>query len=200
MLRTSFITCALVAVAGSAAAQPQTAEPAAAQQTAPAQQPSPQPVIVEGNLKSMVRLYEIALSEAINKAGTNLVTWARGQVGPGFTVNMVPAAWPKVSAILLPDNSLAFDIHLAEMNVTAYEIAMGMRRLQSQQAQQRPPDKSTEKVSATGLVPADPVTPPVPGTGGPVSPSQAYSDFVREALLDALVEQGHVLPIGRDRC
>lgn len=195
MVRKSLFTCALIAVAATAAAQ------TTAPDQAPAQQPaaSPQPVIVEGNLKSVVRLYEYALSDAITKAGTNLVTWARGQLGPGITVNMASAAPPRVSAILLPGNSLAFDIALAEMNVQAFDLAMRIKPSQSQQAQ-RPPEKSDPKVTATGLglVPADPVTPApaVNSAGGAVSASQAYSDFVREALLDAIVDQAHVLPIG----
>jgi hypothetical protein len=36
----------------------------------------------------------------------------------------------------------------------------------------------------------------VNSTGGAVLASQVYSDYIREALLDAIVDQGHVLPIG----
>jgi hypothetical protein len=198
VMRNIFITCALVlALAGSIEAQQEQSQ----QGTPPPapSAPSPQPVIVEGNLKSVVRLYEYALNDAINRAGTNLVTWARGQLGPGITVNMASAAPPRVSAILLPDNSLAFDIALAEMNVQAFDLAMRIKPSQTQQAQQNLPDKANPKVTATGLVPADPVTPGAPAvnsTGGAVLASQVYSDYIREALLDAIVDQGHVLPIG----
>ena len=195
MLRTSFITCAWLAASSAAAAQTPALDQAPAQQQAPAPPATPGFVIVEGNLKAVVRLFEIALGEALNQAGTDLQTWARAKVGPDYTVNMAPAALPKVSAILLPDNSLAFDIHLAEMNVTAYDITMRMRELQQQQAQQTPPDKSVDgRVRAAGLVKPDPVG-PVP-KGGTASASQQYSDYVRDALLKAMVDQAYLLPIG----
>lgn len=195
-MRRLIITCALLlAVAGSTAAQQAAPDQAPSQQAA-APAATSQPVIVEGNIRAVTRIYEFALVDAIDRAGSKLVTWAREQAGPTMALNMASAAPTKVSAVLLPDNSLAFDIHLAEMNVLAYDLTMRMKEFETRQQQsQRPPEKNADRVTATGLVNADPVT-PAPSSGRSVSASQQYSDFVRDALLTFIVDQGYLLPIG----
>ncbi len=155
------------------------------QQTAPpAPKADPAPVIIDAGVRPRLRLFEVAIQEAVDRAGAMLAQWANSIVGAGG-IYLVPAAPPKVVGVLLPDDGLAFDLHLAEMNATGFMMAQ--RRLQE-------PDPNG-RITATGVVKADPPT----GIKTTVDPNQQYSNLVRDALIDVLVESGWMLPVSGEQ-
>jgi hypothetical protein len=163
--------------------------PPVPQQAAAVPPPSagPQPVIIDARLRPQLTHFELAIQDAIDTAGARLAQWAESIVGTG-SVYLVPAAPPKVSGMLLPDDSLAFDVHLAEMNV------QGLVLLLQQQQQQPLIVNADPKMTATGVVKDDPVK-----SAGKLNPHQQYSDLVREVLLDILVDHGWKLPVSGEQ-
>jgi hypothetical protein len=166
----------------------------------PPQQPLPAPApatpeIVNSSIKSQVETYEFVLQRALDKAQMKLANWA-SDISPG--VLLVRAAAPSVSSVYLPDNSIAFNIDIAEILPASVQL---LNRFQKDPS---PSSGNSGKAvnAAGGLVNPDPVVPPTksapaPATpsGVPLNPNQQYSDFVREALIDALVDEGWITPV-----
>lgn len=156
-----------------------------AAQSQKADPPAPQPIILDAAVRGQVRLFEHAIEKTVERAGQRLAEWADSIVGAGG-IYLVPAAPPKVTGLLLPNDSLAFDLLLAEMNVTGFNMLLA----------QRPPD-SNAKLTATGVVKPDPAS--GPSKSPVVNPNQQYSDFVRDALITVLVDNGAMLPVTGDQ-
>jgi hypothetical protein len=97
-------------------------------------------------------------------------------------VYLVRVASPVVSSILLPDSSLAFNIDLAEILPTS-NVLFAMK----QREQLLGAGKSVE---ASNVVVQNPAA-----SSAAVSPDQQYSNYVREELIDALVNSGWMLPV-----
>jgi hypothetical protein len=151
--------------------------PVGAQQSPPAAPqaaPVPNP---DAALKASVQTYELALKNAIITAGAKVAQWAQ-QVNSSVVLNFV--AEPEVRAIPLVNNSLVFHVDVAEIGVSsALWVAEQKRFIEPGQA---------SRVAGT-LPPADPK--PIGMT-----PSQYFTELVRDGLIDTLLDSSKVLPLG----
>jgi hypothetical protein len=144
---------------------------------------------IDSGLRQMMLAYESILLDAMDRAGTQLSTWAQ-QIAP--QVYLVRAASPVVTSILGPDNSLSFDIRIAEILPSSLQLFSIYAQNQGAQ---------NVKMPEVGGVPPPPPTPvpaapSVRGPSGGLNPNQQYSDYVREAIIDAMVDAALMLPIG----
>ena len=186
MFRKILVTVGVVGILGPAvgAQQPQSES----QATSPAKTQPATPVIVDPSIKDRASLFESAIQRAIEKAAWRLGEWADKIVGNGAQIYLQPAAQPRVSTVLLPDDSLAFDVQIAEMGVKAFNLYV-------QQTFPKGTARPTE--AKQGEVRANSIPDPDPASVRPtVDPNQQYSDFVREELIKAMVDQGSILHIG----
>jgi hypothetical protein len=166
----------------------------AQQPQTPTSQQTNQGPPVDNGLRQTMLAYESVLKDAIDRAGTNLSAWAQ-QIAP--QVYLVRAAAPVVTSIVQPDNSLSFDIRIAEILPSSVDLfnyyAQNPAPQNAQQvanAGKQPPD--------VGVMPPPPVpaAAPAPSARGVgLNPNQQYSDFVREAVVDAIVDAAIMLPI-----
>jgi hypothetical protein len=165
----------------------------------------PRFVEVDASLRNTVVAYEFVLKDAMDQAGTKLAAWAQ-QIAP--EVYLVRAASPVVTSMLLPDNSMAFEVRISEILPTSLQLFdMYARQAGPGQNAQNASNIGSKATAMTQIPPADPVTVPPPppvvapgATGaatntGSLNPGQQYSDFVREAIINTLVDSAMILPI-----
>jgi hypothetical protein len=159
--------------------------PAAARQQMPGQAPE-DPQIVK--LRAEVRNYEIALKQAADGAGQKLAVWA-AQVVP--SVMLQRAAENVVTGLPLPDGSLFFDVRMPEILPVSIEIF----KAQQQRTRMTPP------LIQQGQ-PAQPVVNNAPQDAkqaadsllrDPGDPNLVYSDYTRQALIDAILDNSTLL-------
>ena len=157
------------------------------QQTPAPQQSAGAPI--DTGLRQVVLAYESVLKDAIDVAGTKLSAWAQ-QIAP--QVYLIRAASPVVTSILQPDNSLAFDVRIAEILPSSVDL---FNYYASAQQMANP-----GKIVPTEVgVPPPPVAAPPPSvrnTSGGLNPNQRYSDYVRDEIIDTMVDAALMLPIG----
>lgn len=158
----------------------------------PAMQASEDPQLVR--LRAEVRNYEIALKQAADGAGQKLAVWAQ-QVVPNVMLSL--AAENVVTGLPLPDSSFMFEVRMAEIMPISLEIFGANRQrkpvppLIRQGAPAQPVGNSAEPIGkAQGgdtilqMADSDPVV--------------VYSEYVRQALIDALLDSSTLLPSLRE--
>jgi hypothetical protein len=186
------------------------AAPAAAQgpaaQSAPAPATTVEPtrstmtVAQIDRLRADVGTFEIALRRAIDKAALEMSQWAE-QIVPDFMLGQ--AAEPVVHGVPAGDVSITFNVEVSSMVGVSLFQSLAQQRLRSQ-----PPaagSNPVQRVGATGaqVVQGDPVTGPVasPKTAAVTSDdfNQHYSDLVRGAVIDTVLDQSGVLTLKDDQ-
>jgi hypothetical protein len=148
-----------------------------AQQQAPAA-PSPQ----EAAFKSNVQLFEMALNNAIKKAGNNVADWAR-QIDKTVTMEFVTQ--PEVRAVPLPDDSLVFHVDVYEIGMSS-QLWAQYRDLQ-QRGMVGPSGGAVRAGNAP--VPDDPIKAPP----ARMSPTQYFTEQVREGLINTILDSSAIL-------
>ncbi len=151
--------------------------PVLAQQQAPLGPPTQ-----EDALKRQVLGFEIALKNAIIKAGGNVADWAR-KIDPSIVLTFV--AQPEVRAVPLLDNSLVFHVDVAELGVSSALLVLKGDVFGPEPRQGNP----ATRVGGTGTAPDSKVGAPM------MSPSQYMTEQVREALVDAILDSPQMLPL-----
>jgi len=133
-----------------------------------------------------VGTFEIVLQRAIDRAVLQTSQWAQ-QIVP--TV-MMSAAEPVVHGIPVGDASITFNVEVGQM--------LGINLWQVIHERQRPqPDPSpVQRVGQVGaqIVPGDPTTPPTARVTTDDLDKQ-YSEFVRQAVIDAILDNSGVLQL-----
>jgi hypothetical protein len=177
----------------------------AAQQVAPA--PAVQPKIVTSDsdpqlaqLKSQLRQFEVLMKDSLNAAAQRFSQWAR-QIEP--SVFMTPAAHPVVQSIALPDESVALTVQTAEI-VGSQMFSVVVERQRSQPSPSSPAGNGSNvasgppRVQAQGILVADPMTTATDCsavTPAPIDPSSKYSECVREAIINSMLDHSRFLTI-----
>jgi hypothetical protein len=138
-----------------------------------------------------VGTFEIALRRAVDRAVLDMAAWAH-EIVP--TVQLGQASEPVVHGVPVADASVTFTIEVSEL--------LGVNLFQAYA--QRPQQSSGNGVQRVGaqVVPGDPTTGPVPAPPGPPTSAafnQHYSDFVRGAVIDTLLDQSGVLTLKDDQ-
>lgn len=155
-----------------------------------AQQLTQPPAAQEAALKNNVRTFEMALKAAMERAGQDLAQWA-GQQAP---VPMVFAQDPIVRSVPLLNNSLVFHVEVSEIIPTSLNLW--------RQYSQMPPGtrNPSSRVGNTGPGVAPPESaPPGKAAAGDIAtmmtPDQKYTELVRNALIDTMLDSSGVLPL-----
>ncbi len=161
--------------------------PIGAQQPAPVASPTQ-----ENALKNNVRTFEMALKDAVVRAGAKVAQWA-GQVAPNVT--MAFAQEPTVRSVPLLDNSLVFHVEVAEIMPTSLDLWAEFAALKRGAPVAPLASKpGPARVGAAGLPVADPMGPGAPGLApGNMTPDQYYTALVYEALIDTVLDSSGVL-------
>lgn len=154
--------------------------------------------------------FEVLLHAALRGAVQKFGQWVL-QVAP--SVYVTQAASPAVHGFPLPDGDLVFTVQQAEL------VGSQILTLQLQQPGARPvplarnPNATPGTVVSQGagpgggIVKADPMNGPAVAptpaaeegcarvTPGPIDPNQKYSECVKEALIDAMLDNSLMLPL-----
>jgi hypothetical protein len=168
-----------------------TAVGGAAQQQAPPPEP-PAPASAAGSaadeqVKLQVRNFEAILRSAVESGGRRLQKRADEMLPVAPTLAMVGE--PVVLGAPHPDGGFVFTVQVPDILPSGVQITM--MQMQRNSAA-RPVATAPDKVAAAGVVPDDPVRPVRP----PFNPDREYSDFVREALIEAMIENSQALGVG----
>lgn len=142
---------------------------------------------MDAELRSQVTAFKYVLQEAVERGGQRLAEWA-GQIVPG--VELVFGSYPVVDAIPLPESGVVFEVRVPEIMQTSMMLFARRQRPSPNQPVAVPP--AGGRVGATGVVSPDPMAMPDARTADGL-----YSDFVREALLDAIIDGSRILAIER---
>jgi len=185
---------AVLAVGGAVVAARQEAPPVSGQQVESKTGVEPTTIQVDpevdAELKRQVNLFEGLLRQAVEHGGQRLAQWASG-IAPG--VRLEQASNPVIQAVPLPDGSLIFNVQVPEILQTAVMLFKDMQRPQpgARPVSTLPPGSG--RVGGTGVVPDDRMAGRVPDPG--LDPDRRYSNYVRETLIDALLEGSAVLQL-----
>ena len=133
-----------------------------------------------------VGTFEIVLQRGVDRAALQLKQWAAAILPD---VPLFQAAPPIARGVPAGDASITFTIEVSEM--------VGVNLWQTVQSRQR---QDPVRVSSTGatVVQGDPLSgPPPPSAVGVTGNSinAHYSDFVRDAVIDAILDQSGVLTL-----
>jgi hypothetical protein len=134
--------------------------------------------------RNQVLGYEEMLRQAIDRAAQQLNDWANKQA----PVILQPAVKPAVHGMFTPEGGATFTIELAA-ELRGVELWLETRRM----LQVDPSTSGRTNVSAAGVVKGDPMTGPPPVVLK--NPDEAYSSFVRESLIDVLLDNSRLLSI-----
>ncbi len=163
------------------------AVPASAQPVSPATGQAQAETQADTELRAQVTAFKYVLQEAVERGGQRLAEWA-GQIVPG--VELVFGSYPVVDAIPLPESGVVFEVRVPEIMQTSMMLFVRRQRPSPNQPVAVPP--AGGRVGATGVVSPDPMAMPDGRTADGI-----YSDFVREALLDAIIDGSRILAIER---
>jgi hypothetical protein len=130
--------------------------------------------------------YETVLRTAVSLGGRRLADQAR-QVVPEVILTTEPAI---VRGLRLANYGFLFDVQAPDIQSTLLVWDM-MRSPLMQPGRGGPAQNVAQgRAAATGVVEDDPMEPPA------FDPSTAYSSYVREALIDAMLDNSTGLPLG----
>lgn len=182
------------------------AAPAAAQDTASkvpptattsSAQPTPTPLSAAqlDRLRADVGTFEIVLQRAVMSANQQMAQWVQQLVPNGY---LQPAAEPVVHGVPVTDSAVVFHIEMAEM--------LGVNLFAQARLRSQPPAdngtgarnvQTTPRVGAE-IVQGDPMTGQAPPMTSATANAQ-YSEFVREAIVDAILDRSGVLTLKDDQ-
>src|SRR6185503_210654 len=151
------------------------ASPALSAQQAPvSSQPDP--------VRTQVEAFERSLRNAIEAAAGQLSVKVR-QAFPGTDFAFQFQAQPIVTSWVMPDAGPTFHVLIPGIDGLSLQMyAMNARR-------------SGQRVTPTGIVPADPATPSAPAPALIVNPDAEYTTLARQSLIDALLDHALALPV-----
>jgi hypothetical protein len=160
----------------------------AASETAPVQ-PTPSPLSIAqiDRLHADVGTFEMLLQRAINRATLDMRDWAQ-RIVPNVELM---ATQPVVHGVPAGDASITFNIEVAEM--------VGVDLWQFMHERQRPqPDPGGVQRVGAQVVQGDPTTSPAPRVTTDDANKQ-YSEFVRQAVINAILDNSGVLPLKEEQ-
>lgn len=183
---------ASVVVLGLAIAIPAAAQVRDANQQAADQQQAAQ--------KTQMRTYELVLRGAVERGGHEFADWAN-QVVPGLM--LAPAGPTLVSSVPVPERGVVFDIQIPEIIGT--QVVQNMMGRMPNQQPQGLPGTPTQPAAVAGRITGsstqtkqDSMAQNAPVQNSPLTASQRYSELVRSALIDAILDNVGVLALKDD--
>jgi len=141
----------------------------------------------DAELKAQLNAFSALLRDAVETGGQRLAEWAN-ETAPG--VQLALASNPIVEGTPLPDGSVLFDVRIPEILGTS--VVLWLRQVPPQAG--ATPVSRGGRVSGTSVVKGDEMVVP-PGSPERRTPSQQFSDYVRDALIDTVIDGSRVLAI-----
>lgn len=179
-------------VAGPAAAQGPATQSAPVPSPAPSVEPTRTTLTNAqlDRLRADVGTFEIALRRAVDKAVLETAQWAE-QIVPDVRIGQ--AAEPVVHGVPAGDASITFHVEVAEL--------LGVNLFQAYAQRSQPSSASPVQRVGAQVVPGDPTTGPVAAAPKVTNEDfrQHYSDFVRGAVIDTVLDQSGVLTLKDDQ-
>jgi hypothetical protein len=155
-----------------------TAAPAAAQQATETPDPA----------KSQILMFEMGLRKAVESGGQRLAQRAL-QLVPG--VVLAPGDEPVVRGVPIPEYGFYFDVQIPDILQSGLQLFEMVRGTSAGNAGPVRASAGDQRVEATGsLVTADPMAP-----NAAFDPDREYTEYVREALIDAMLDNSGLLPL-----
>jgi hypothetical protein len=140
-------------------------------------------------LRADVGTFEMLLQRAINRATLEMRDWAQGIVP---NVALMQAADPVVHGVPAGDVSITFNVEVAELlGVDIWQV------IHERQRPQPNPSGGVQRVGAQ-IVQADPANPPAPRVTT-ADANKQWSEFVRQAVINAILDNSGVLPLKEDQ-
>ncbi len=146
------------------------------------------PQQAENPAKSQAFLYEIALKGAIGVAGQRLAQQALAVV-PEFTLETAEPA--VVRGVRLGGFGFFFDVQVPDITSSMMVFDMMNR----QRARPQPNESPVQPVAGSGEVASGPLARPAMAGAVPFNPDRAYTGYVKDALIDALLDSSGVLTL-----
>jgi hypothetical protein len=136
-------------------------------------------------------LYEHALRSAVSLGGQRLALEARAVV-PEVVLT---TEQPIVRGLRLPGYGFVFDVQAPNIQSTVlvWEMLLSTRPPDQRAARQAVQPVADGRTAAMGVVDADPMAAP-----SGFDATSAYPSYVREALIDAMLDSSSVLLLGTD--
>jgi hypothetical protein len=148
------------------------------------QVPSPTP---DNPAKPQTYLYENALKTAVELGGQKLARQALAIVPQ---VTLIAAGQPIVRGVKLPNFGFFFDVQVPDIDRSTVMVWDMVNQSSRPVAGPTPPGaQPVNTVRPMAVVAPDPME------GAAFNPDRAYSNFVRESLIDALLDSSGVLPL-----
>jgi hypothetical protein len=150
--------------------------------------------------KTELRTFELVLRTAVERGGQQFAVWAK-RVAP--EVMLAPVGPAMISSVPIPERATVFEIQIPEIIGTSYLVPRVSQMPRPQANAQTPTqpiagNAGKAGISANNVIKADPMTanPSDPCEG--MSPDQCYSELVRLALIDAIIDSSSVLTTLKD--
>jgi hypothetical protein len=172
------------------------ASPAAAQQADPSKPPTAAELEQQmQRRRDAIANFESALERAVTTGARNLSTKLERATGTSGTFNGLLLSTPSAYGFPLPDFGLAFAVRVPGMDGT---MVWAWATSAAQSARER-----QGLGTRVGLGSAEPVPPPISAIDAdmlsdPSAASAAYRDAIKEALIDAMLENSAALKLGEN--
>jgi hypothetical protein len=167
--------------------------PALAQQPTPASTPAEQAQL--DALRNQIKGYEELLRQAVDRGGQKLADWANQQ---GPVVILQPAARPVAHGLPTLEGGATFTVEIAEIRGLELwqEVLSRMPKSAPAASQPAGPGKPIGSVTPMGgVVQADPMVGSQPPGLPSANPDEMYAKFVRESLIDVVLDSSRILSI-----
>lgn len=175
---------------------PSLVAPLAAQQQAPPPAAAPEPVSQTvgmtadeiADLNRRIRTFQSALQSAVENGGSRLADRAEKLVQGA--VELAMNGTPRINPVYIPGTGFHYDVQVPDILGTSIAMFSYIYKRQQQAipvANRPPPD---ERVTATGVVKPDTMA-----VATDFDPNTEYATFVRQELIEAMLESSTVLPI-----
>ena len=165
----------------------------AAQQSAAVVPPAPASQTVgmteeeKADLNRRLRRFQAVLQSAVENGGSRLAD--RAQKVVNGVVDLAMNGTPQINPVFIPGVGIHFDVQVPD--ILASSLAMWSYIYKRQLATPVANNAAGDKVTANGVVRPDPMVPVVPD----FEPDKEYATFVRQELIDVMIESWSVLPL-----
>jgi hypothetical protein len=155
---------------------------------APARAQQPVELPNHATLKNQVRIFELVVQDAVRRGGTQLNQKAR-EIQPRVGLQMMGP--PIVTGVYLPEQGYHFDVQVPDILPTSLNLFTILQNQPQAQGASRPVSGT---VGPTGVVRDDPMKAPA-AAAADFDPQRAYGDYVRDMLVEALIDNSGALPV-----
>ena len=143
--------------------------------------------------KEQLQLFEMVLRRAVDRGGRELVAWVQQLGSPVLLDFTTPAI---ISGVPIPQRGVVFDVNVPNIGGTA--ILQAVMSRQPSTTQNSAGQINVANSSKGNIMAAGGVVPPDPMRNPPMDPNDQYSEFVRQALIDSILDSSVMLNLKDD--